>query len=242
MRLTRDMCGWLGVLVAVSAAALAQGGAASKQSPARRPFSAKDWATLRSASAAAVSPDGTILYQVNFGGDTGPTHKEWWTISSDGSHATKLTLSEDFSPRGFTRDGKSLYGTWKINKLGQLAVFPLSEGKAASVPTTVVLLPRGINSAMAAPDGKRFAVIADPRLPDPLEDVRRVQQSEQTSLYVVNADGTGGQWWCSNLKSISEIAWNPDATSLALLSGSPRIGRHDVSTAIDVCGAPAQSM
>jgi len=224
-------------MVAASAAALAQGGATSQQSPAKHPFAAKDWATLRSASSAAVSPDGTILYQANFGGDTGPTHKEWWTISSDGSHATKLTLSEDFSPKGFTADGKSLYGTWKVNKLGQLAVFPLAEGKAAAVPSTVALLPRGIQSATPSPDGKRFAVIADPRLPDPLEDVRHVQEPEQTSLYVVNVDGTGGQWWCSNLKSIAEIAWNPDATSLALLSPSPRIGHHDVRTGIDVCGA-----
>jgi dipeptidyl aminopeptidase/acylaminoacyl peptidase len=237
MQLTRHVCGWLGILVAVSGAAYAQGGSTSQQSPVKHPFAAKDWATLRSASVAAVSPDGTILYQVNFGGDTGPTHKEWWTISSDGNHATKLTLSEDFSPRGFTSDGKSLYGTWKVNKLGQLAVFPLAQGQAAVVPSTVVLLPRGIQLATPSPDGKRFAIIADPRLPDPLEDVRHVQEPEQTSLYVVNVDGTGGRWWCSNLKSISEIAWNPDGTSLALLSPSPRIGHHDVCTGIDVCGA-----
>jgi WD40 repeat protein len=180
---------------------------------------------------------GTILYEVNFGGDTGPTHKEWWTISSDGSHAMKLTLSDDFSPKGFTSDGKSLYGTWKVSKLDQLAIFPLVEGKAAAVPSTVVLLPRGIRWAKSSPDGKRFAITADPRTPDPLQDVRHLQEPEQTSLYVVNVDGTSGQWWCSNLKNVSEVAWNPDATSLALLSPSPRIGHHDVRTGIDVCSA-----
>ncbi len=51
---------------------------------------------LRSARVAAVSPDGTILYRVTFGGDKGPTHTEWWTIAADGSHAAKLDLQDDF--------------------------------------------------------------------------------------------------------------------------------------------------
>jgi len=237
MRLARFLCGWLGIMVAASGVALAQDGSASQQSPAKHPFAAKDWAALRSAGAAAVASDGTILYQVNFGGDAGPTHKEWWTVAADGSHAKQLTLPADFSPKGFTGDGQSLYGTWKVNKQGQLAIFPVKNGEAAAVPSTVVLLPRGIESAMPSPDGKRFAIVADPRSPDPLEDVRHVQEPDQTSLYVVNVDGTGGQWWCANLKGISEIAWNADATSLALLSPSPRIGRHDVSTGVDVCSA-----
>src|SRR5215472_6426104 len=107
MRLTGIICGWLGALVLASGAGWAQTEATSQQTPARHAFAAKDWATLRSASATAMSPDGTILYQVNFGGATGPTHKEWWTTSADGSHAMKLTLSDDFSPKGFTSDGKS---------------------------------------------------------------------------------------------------------------------------------------
>ncbi len=237
MRLARFWCGWLGVIVTASGAALAQSGSASQQSPAKHPFAAKDWVAMHSAGAAAITSDGTILYQVNFGGDAGPTHKEWWTVSPDGSHSKKLTLPEGFSPRGFTHDGQSLYGTWKVNKLGQLAIFPVKNGEAAAVPSTVVLLPRGIQSATPSPDGKHFAIVADPRSPDPLEDVRHVQEPDQTSLYVVNVDGTSGQWWCGNLKGISEIAWNGDATSLALLSPSPRIGRHDVSTGVDVCSA-----
>ena len=230
MGLTKKVCGWLGAVIAVSGMTLAQ------QIPAKHPFAAKDWAALRSAGAAAVSPDGTILYQVNFGGDTGPTRKEWWTIAADGNHAVKLALPEDFSPKGFTHDGCSLYGAWKVNKIEQLAIFPLEDGKSPSVPSTVVLLPRGIQTVKPSPDGKRFAIVADPRLPDQLEEVRHVYEPDLTSLYVVNTDGTGGEWWCSSLKSISEITWSSDASSIALLSGSPRIGHHDVSTSIDVCG------
>jgi pimeloyl-ACP methyl ester carboxylesterase len=67
---------------------------------AKHPFTAHDWATLRSARAAAVSPDGTILYHLTFGGEKGPTLNEWWTIAADGSRAAKLDVSDDFSPMG----------------------------------------------------------------------------------------------------------------------------------------------
>ena len=211
------------------------------QAPATNPsakhaFRAKDWSTLRSARAKAVSRDGSILYSVTFGGDKGPTKTEWWTIAGDGTSGSKLELSDDFSPIGFTADGSSLYGKWKVNKLEQLAIFPVGAHKAASVPSTLVLLPRGLQSATPSPDGKRFAVVADPRPFDPLEDVRHVIEAGESSLYVVNVDGTGGGWWCSGLKSIAnEVAWNTDGTSIALLSQLPHIGYHRVSTSIDVC-------
>jgi hypothetical protein len=228
--------GWLGV-------ALLAAGAAGAQQPtvtaAKHPFGAKDWSALHSAHAAAVSPDGTILYRVIFGGDKGPTHTEWWTIGADGSHAAKLDLQEDFSPMGFTIDGRSLYGGWKVKDQQQLAVFPVADHKAATVPSTLVLLPRGIASAVASPDGKHFAVVADPRSPDPLGDVRHVQEPGESSVYVVNADGTGGRWWCSNLKSVDpgNIAWNAEGSSFAALSPVPHIGHHEVAASVDVCSA-----
>jgi hypothetical protein len=104
---------------------------AQTTTPAKHPFSPKDWALLHSAQAIAVSPDGIILYVVTFGDDHGPTHEEWWTIASDGTHAAKLDTPEGFSPMGFTRDGHHLYGTWKINNLPQLAVFLLQDAKVA---------------------------------------------------------------------------------------------------------------
>jgi dipeptidyl aminopeptidase/acylaminoacyl peptidase len=232
--------------LALAALALVANTPAQTTSPAKHPFTARDWATLRSAGPEAVSPNGTILYLVTFGGEHGPTHREFWTIQPDGAHATKLDLPEGFSPMGYTRDGQSLYGSWSVNHLPQFAIFPVSDGKAAAVPTTVVLLPRGIDSALPNPQGTEFAIVADPRLPDPLDDVRHVQETDQSSIYVVKTDGTGGAWWCSNLKSVSgsvlgggagALAWSADGESLATLSDSPRIGRHDVSTEIDVCSA-----
>jgi dipeptidyl aminopeptidase/acylaminoacyl peptidase len=249
MRRRGIACGWLGFALAVTGASLIQTGTAQQQGNAKHPFVATDWAGLRSAGASAVSSDGAILYSVTFGGDHGPTHKEWWTITADGSHAAKFEIPEDFSPMGFTRDGHSLYGAWKVNKFRQLAIFPVKDGKAATVPSTVVLLPRGIESAAPSPQGKRFAIVADPRPPDPLEEVRHVEAPAEASLYVVNADGTGGQWWCGNLTNVSgaitggvrAAVWSADGESLATLSQLPRIGHHEVRTTVDVCTAAGAS-
>ena len=206
--------------------------------PPSIPFNAKDWSTLRSARATAVSRDGLILYQVGFGGEKGPNHSEWWTISANGTNPAKLELSEDFSPFGFSADGSSLYGKWKLNKLQQLAVFRLVDHKAASVPSTSVLLPRGIETAVASPDGKHFAIVADPRPFDSLEDVRHVIECRPVQPVYRQFRWHRGQWWCSDLRSIAnEMAWSADGTSIAVLSQLPHIGYHRVSTAIDVCSA-----
>jgi hypothetical protein len=98
---------------------------------AKHAFTAKDWATLRSANAAAVSPDSTILYTVPCGAEKGPTHREGWTIAPDGSHATKLDLKDDFTPLGFTYNGHALYSGWPVKNLNQFAIFPIKDGKAA---------------------------------------------------------------------------------------------------------------
>ncbi len=236
MRQSLAMRCWLGITLLMAGTALGQQGTPASGQPAKHPFTANDWATLRSARAVAVSPDGMILYHVTFGAEKGPTRDEWWTIEADGSQAAKLEVSDDFSPMGFTADGGKLYGAWKVNKQLQLAIFPLHEHKAATVPSTVVLLPRGIGSVAASPDGKRFAIVADPRPMDISEDVRHVVEPPQSSLYVVNVDGTMGSWWCSGLTSIEGApAWSVDGTSLVLLSISPRIGHHNVSAGIDVC-------
>jgi len=213
----------------------------------QHPFTAKDWAGLHSAHAAAVSVSGMILYSVSFGAEKGPTHTEWWTIGADGNNAKKLDVPDGFHPMGFTRDGQGLYGGWKVNDHQQFAVFALKDGKVAAAPSTVVVLPRGVGSARSSPDGRRLAMTADPREPDALDSTRHVQESEETSLYVVNADGTGGSWWCKDLKYISgtltvgggasAATWSADSNSLAVLSQVPRIGHHEVGSTIDVCTA-----
>jgi dipeptidyl aminopeptidase/acylaminoacyl peptidase len=241
MRRPTSLATLLSITLLAAAAA-----AAAQSAQTKHPFTPHDWATLHSAGASAVSPDGTILYSVTYGGERGPTHQEWWTIAADGAHPTKLDLPDGFSPMGFTRDSHGLYGAWKVNGNRQLAVFPISEGKAASVPSTVVLLPRGIDAALPNPQGTQYAIVADPRPPDPLDDVRHVQEPDPASIYVVTANGTGGAWWCPSLKDISggvtgggsgALVWSADGQSLATLSDLPRIGHHDVSTSIDVCSA-----
>ena len=219
----------------------------AQTTPKHGPFTANDWAALHSARAAAVSANGTILYAVTYGADQGPTHTDWWTIGFDASNAKKLDMPEGFRPMGFTHDGQSLYGAWKVNGQQQFAIFAVADGKVAPAPSTIVALPRGIGSATPSPDGKRFAIGADPREPDPLQNARHVQESEETSLYVVNADGTHGGWWCKDLKYISgtitvgggegAATWSADSQSLAVLSQMPRIGHHEVVSYLDICSS-----
>src|SRR5580692_6709618 len=89
---------------------------ASTQST-RHPFTVDDAATLRSAAAVAVSPDGkNVLYRVHFGGSKGPDNTEWQLIAVAGGESRHLTIPEKFKPAGFTRDGAALYGMYEVNK------------------------------------------------------------------------------------------------------------------------------
>ncbi len=225
----------------ILAALLVAGVSAQNPTSEKHPFSADDWAAIRSAHAVAVAPDGnSILYEVDFGGEKGRTNHEWHLIRPDGSGAHKLEMPADFEPIGFTRNGDSLYGSYKLNNLTQLALFPLQSLNAKATPSSVVMLPRGMRSAVASPNGERFAILADPRPPDALAETRTVIEPDQTSLYIVKRDGTGGQWWCSGLKDIGggeDIAWSSSGTSLAVLSSTPKIGFHYVRSFIDVCSA-----
>ena len=78
---------WLSLLLAESGVCFQ---VTSIPPSAKHDFTAKDWSTLRSARAKAVSRDGLVLYSVTFGGDKGPTKTEWWTIAGDGTRAADL--------------------------------------------------------------------------------------------------------------------------------------------------------
>jgi dienelactone hydrolase len=209
---------------------------------ARHLFTFDDAATAHNAVAVAVSPDGkSILYRVRFGGTKGLDNTEWQLIGVAGGESRHLNVPDKFQPMGFTRDGAALYGMYEVNKMTQLATLPLAPentpAAAAASPVPLTALPRGIRSALISPDGTRYAIQADPRLPDPLADVHTVVEAEPTSLYVISADGSGGGWWCSTLKDIVDVAWSHDGASVAVLSQTPKIGFHFVRSFIDVCGA-----
>ncbi|MGB8065603.1 MAG: S9 family peptidase [Candidatus Sulfotelmatobacter sp.] len=205
-------------------------------------FSFDDAASLRSASPVAVSPGGkTVLYQVRFGGHKGTTNTEWNLIAATGGESRHLTLPEKFEPAGFTGEGTALYGLAEVNKMQQLATLPLAPpntaAAAAATPVPLTGLPRGIHSALISPDGSRYALLADPRLPDPLAEVHTVIEAEPTSLYVIGADGANGNWWCPALHDVNAIAWSHDGSSIAILSVTPSIGYHYVRSFIDICSA-----
>lgn len=225
-------------VIAIAALGIAFGALCQSTSPAKHPFTAQDWAALHSARAAAVKPDdGAVLYQVSFGASEGPTQTEWWMMNRDGSGRHKLNLPKTFRPMGFTHDGNALYGSYRIGNLSQFAVFSLKAVSALAAPSTVVMLPRGIRSATPSPDGSRYAILFDPRPPDPLAKVRTVVGPAQTGVYVVSSDGTGGKQWCTGLTQAAVIAWSPDGGSVAVLSSTPKIGFHSIRSFIDVCNA-----
>ncbi|HTV58934.1 MAG TPA: S9 family peptidase [Verrucomicrobiae bacterium] len=210
----------------------------SARAGGKHPFGADDWESLHSAQPIAVSPDGkTILFLVEYGASKGPTKEEWHLVSPDGSNDRLLKLPEHFRPSGFTKDAASLYGQFEVSKRPQLALVSLSSTDAA--PQVLTSIPSGIGHAMLSPDGSRFAVLANPRPLDPLEvqDVHTVVQDQPTSLFVIDADGKNGSWWCPSLRQIAGAAWSGDASSLALVSQTQMIGYHYVHSSIDVCSA-----
>ncbi|MGH9684149.1 MAG: S9 family peptidase [Candidatus Acidiferrales bacterium] len=207
-------------------------------SPARaqqkHPFAVDDWPVLHRASVIAVAPDGnTILYHVDYGQTKGPDKQDWKLISADGSKSRTLKLPEHFTPIGFTRDGSGLYGSFEENKHGQLAIVSVAAPDAK--PSVLTSIPSGISTAAISPDGSKFAVIADPRTLDPLAEVHTVVENGETSLYIVNADGSNGAWWCPSLHEIAGMAWSAGGAKIALVSQTPMIGFHYVHSAIDVC-------
>jgi dipeptidyl aminopeptidase/acylaminoacyl peptidase len=224
------------------------GRAFAQSDAAKHPFGFDDYQAMRSAAPVAIAPNGsTILYRVDSGVAKGQSRHEWKLMDADGGHARAIELPEHFTPFGFTKDG-ALYGGYTVNKVQQLAIVPFINDVPAGSPSHIILLPSGIHSAVISPDGSRFAILGSPKPADPLDGVHTVVEPDQTSLYVVNSDGSGGAWWCPSLTNIADgpisggsIAWSRDASSLAVLSQTPKIGFHDMRSSIDVCrGAAAR--
>jgi len=220
------------VLAMVSSISL---GVSVAQPAERHPFGLDDYSALRGARALSVSPDGkTVLYLVSSAGDKGPQKNEWRVIGVSGENSRKLELPEHFEPAGFMKDGTALFGSYEVDKKGQLAIVPLGAGK----PTQILAMPSGIRAAAISPDGMRFAILADPRPTDPLAEVRHVAENDVTSLYVVGVNDAGsGAWWCPELKSIVDFAWAADNSEIAVATQTPKIGNHDFRSSIYVCSA-----
>ena len=226
-RHSRNLTLLLGVAVAIVA------GASWSSAADKHPFGIDDYSELYRARAVAVSADGkTILFNVSSDGTKGPQKQEWRLIDVSGENSRKLDLPEKFEPAGFTKDG-ALYGTYVVEKLGQLAIVPIGEGK----PTKILALPGGIHSAAISPDGMRFALLADSRSKDPLEGVHTVVENDETSLYVMDAAGTGGAWWCSELKYITDVAWSADGAQIAVVTQTQKMGNHELHSFVNVCSA-----
>ena len=201
--------------------------------PQRHAYGIDDWQNLRASSPVAVAPDGrTVLYSVSFGRAKGVTETEWFTIQTDGSARTKVTLPKDFHPIGFATSARELYGTQTEDKLDQLALWTL--GAKSAHPLTHV--PGGVSTASISPDGTRFAVIGNPQPPDPIASIRTVVENGRSMAYVAFGDGKHGTIPCAGTADVVGVAWSPDGRRLAVLEQTSKLGHHGVSGAIAVCG------
>ena len=214
---------------------------ASGQSPATHPFGLDDFTALREARPIAMSPDGnTVLYNVMYFESSGPAHFDWHTISTAGGADRKLAIPDGFTPAGFTIDGAALYGTYRVAASRALAIVPLSATQALesaenTKPLRVYSIGSDIHSPVVSPDGRRFAVLADPRPKDTLASVHTVVENTPSRVYVIGADGAEGSWWCPGLNNVAQVAWSPDGNQLAVASATPKIGHHEVRATIDLC-------
>jgi len=204
----------------------------------KHPFGVDDWAALHRARAIAVAPDGeTILYRVDFGAAKGPDQHEWKLIAAQGSGIRTLKLPEHFTAFGFTRDGAGLYGAIEDEKAKKKQFVVVTIAAPGSKPFVFSSAPTDFRTAVISPDGSRFAIIANPQRPDPLAEVHTVVENKPLSIYVVNADGSDGAWWCPSLTQVAEIGWKLDGSSIAIVSQTPMIGFHYVYSFIDICSA-----
>jgi len=185
--------------------------------------------------AVAVSGKGVILYQIVHGSETGSDVTEWHVVDAAGARDKKVELPSHFEPKGFDAGG-DLYGRFEVNGSPEVGFFALDGLNVKSSPKHVlfVQVPRGFGGMSLSPDGTQLAVLANPLAPDPDSRYKTVVEAPQTSLFVVKLDGTGGKWWGPELHNISQIAWNPDGKSMAVLSAVPKIGYHYVQSRIDV--------
>jgi len=218
-------------LVLASSTATSQAARAAA-APDQHPFGLDDYAALRRAHALSVSPDGkSVLYEVSYDADKGPTKHEWHLIDTSGGNGRKLELPESFEPVGFTKDGGALYGSYEVDKKSQLGIVPLAGGR----PTQIIALPNGIRESWISPDGNKFAFRADPRPTDPLAEVRHIAENDVNSVYVAGVDGSEGAWWCPELKDVTDVAWSADSAQLGVVTQFQKIGHHDVLSFLWVC-------
>ncbi len=230
--------GWL-VLLAATVVGAQRIGA---QSPASHAPTADDVVTLREARAVAVSPDGKlVLYVVQHFDLSGPAQYEWHTIDPAGTHDQKLNVPDSFNPTGFMPDGQSLFGTYRIAGSRSVAIVPLGDLLARAnadtlKPSRIFSISSDVHTPVISPDGKRFAILADPESKDSLASVHTVVENGEQGLYVLGVDGSDGSWWCPTLNHVDQVSWTPDGSRLVVVSGTPRYGHHEAHSTIDLCG------
>ena len=219
---------------AVVAAACGLASPLTAQAAPKHVFGLDDLASFRNAHGIAIDPAGKhVLYVVSYFGPTGPEKQQVHEIGTAGDADRVLPLPDQFTPAGFMADGDTLYGGYDLDGGQQLALVSLDDTK----PMRLFVFPAGMHDPVISPDGKRLAMLRDPRPKDALRHVREVVENDESRVYVQDADGARGGWWCPDLNFVGEMEWSPDGSRLAVVSHMPKIGHHDVHDSIEICDA-----
>ncbi|MFL5385531.1 MAG: prolyl oligopeptidase family serine peptidase [Longimicrobiaceae bacterium] len=143
----------------------------------RRPLVPLDLYHLRTASAAALSPDGRSVAYVVTQADsaTNKYRRELWIARTDGSGARRLTwLNASAAAPAFSPDGRQLaFVSAREGKPPQIWILPLAEGGEAWPLTS---LETGASSPAWSPRGDRIAFTSSLK-PSELDSARAKRDS-----------------------------------------------------------------
>jgi dipeptidyl aminopeptidase/acylaminoacyl peptidase len=186
----------------------------------------------------AWAPDGSRLAFGNVVAETGGI----WTIRSDGTGGTRLTVLGGDAHPAWSPDGTKIAFVRRQGQFDRLFVMAADGSGVAAVTGSIDV---HVQDPEWSPDGTKFVfsngsdiyvVAADGsglvkltgigtpgtlpggRFPSWSPDGRTIAFSALDTIRVIGADGTGNRVLVSGLREVWELSWSPDGTKIAFVN------------------------